>query len=154
MDTDFEITLRKHTPLTSIEDLEEACELFLTQIGYFGPRTTGASVRESIPFRLFVECFLLRRDKVWQIKELAHEMDTTQPTIGKYVATLRAMSLVEESAFEGDDGKTKRGYKLRYSNLSDAWHFVEENVNVSMSNYRKSVDHIQKLAEEQRKVKK
>lgn len=153
MDLDFEITLRKHTPLTSVEDLEEACEIFLTHIGYFGPKTKGGNVRESIPFRLFVDCFLKRRDKVWQIKELAHELKTTQPTMGKYVNDLRAMALIEETSVE-EGGKKKKGYKLRYSSLSDAWHFVEENINVSMANYRKSVDHIQKLAEEKEKDRK
>jgi hypothetical protein len=151
MDMDFEITLRKHTPLTSVEDLEEACEIFLTHIGYFGPKTKGSDIRESIPFRLFVNCFLKRRDKIWQIKELAHELDTTQPTMGKYVASLRAMALIEECVFFDAKEKQKKGYRLRYSSLSDAWHFVEENVNVSMANYRKSVDHIQRLAEEKKK---
>jgi hypothetical protein len=151
MDLDFEITLRKHTPLTAVDDLEEACEIFLTHIGYFGPRTGGSNVRDSIAFRLFVDCFLKRRDKVWQVKELAHEMDTTQPTIGKYISSLKAMSIIEESVFKDEEGKSKRGYRLRYGNLRDAWHFVEENVNVSMANYRKSVDHIQQLAEEKKR---
>ncbi|MBU4031197.1 MAG: transcriptional regulator [Candidatus Thermoplasmatota archaeon] len=151
MDLDFEITLRKHTPLTAVDDLEEACEIFLTHIGYFGPRSVGSGVRKSIPFRLFVNCFLKRKDKVWQIKELAHELITTQPTVGKYVNNLKAMSIIEESAFRDDDGKQKKGYRLRYGNLKDAWHFVEENVNVSMANYRKSVDHIQNLADEKKR---
>ena len=151
MDMDFEITLRKHTPLTAVEDLDEACEIFLVHIGYFGPKTVGGNVRDSIPFRLFVDCFLKRRDRVWQVKELAHELETTQPTVGKYVASLKAMSLIEETGFMGDDDKKKKGYRLRYSNLSDAWHFVEENVNVSMANYRKSVEHIQMLAEEKKR---
>ncbi|MFO7619337.1 MAG: transcriptional regulator [Thermoplasmata archaeon] len=151
MDMDFEITLRKHTPLTSVEELEEACEIFLTHIGYFGARTRSSNIRDSIPFRLFVDCFLKRSDKVWQIKELAHELDTTQPTMGKYVNSLKAMSIIEESVFRDDDGKSKKGYRLRYGNLRDAWHFVEENVNVSMANYRKSVDHIQKLVEDKEK---
>ena len=148
---DFEITLKKHTPLTSVDDLEEAAEIFLTHIGYFGPRTRGTDVRKSIPFRLFVDCFLRRSDKTWFIKELAHELKTTQPTVCKYVNQLKAMTLIEESYVEEDDGNSKRGYRLRYSSLADAWHFVEENVNVSMANYRKSVDHIQKLADKERK---
>ena len=147
---DFEITLRKHTPLTSVDDLEEACEIFLSHIGYFGPRTKGSDVKTSIPFRLFVDCFLRRKDKTWLIKELAHELDTTQPTICKYVNRLKAMTLIEESFLEGNDAQ-KKGYRFRYSRLSDAWHFVEENINVSMANYRKSVDHIQKLADKERK---
>ncbi len=148
---EFEITLRKHIPLTSIDELEETCEVFLTHIGYFGPRIKGSEVRDSIAFRLFVDCFLRRKDKTWLIKELAHELKTTQPTVCKYVNRLKVMTLLEESYLEGDEGTQKKGYRLRYSSLSDAWHFVEENVNVSMANYRKSVDHIQKLADKERK---
>jgi predicted transcriptional regulator len=148
---DFELNVSRNTPLTSVDDIEEACEIFLTHIGYFGARIRGTDVRKSIQFRLFVDCFLRRSDKIWAIKELAHELKTTQPTVCKYVNQLKAMTLIEESYTEEKDGTQKRGYRLRYSNLADAWHFVEENVNVSMANYRKSVDHIQKLADKERK---
>ena len=45
--------------------------------------------------------------------------------------------------------QVKKGYKLRYSNLSKAWTFVEAHVSVAMENYRKTVDHLQKRVDSQ-----
>jgi predicted transcriptional regulator len=152
---DFEIYISRNTPLTSLDGLEEACEIFLAEIGYlpkgYGPRTGVSEVKESVPFRLFVDCFLRRRDKTWLVEELAHELKTSKPTIYRHINKLKGMDLLEESHQETKDGAMKKGYRLRYGNLSDAWHFTEEHVNVAMANYRKSLDHIQKLADKERK---
>jgi len=45
---------------------------------------------------------------------------------------------------------TKKGYRIRYGNLSKAWNFVESNVQIAMENYRKTVDHVQNLSQERR----
>ena len=150
----FEIYVSRNTPLTSLDDLEEACEIFLTDIGYlpkgYGPRTGVSEVRESVPFKLFVDCFLRRRDKTWLVEELAHELKTSKPTIYRHIKKLKSMDLLEESHQETKEGAMKKGYRLRYGSLADAWHFVEEHVNVAMANYRKSLDHIQKLADKEK----
>ena len=55
----FEIAVVSNTPLTPLKDLDEVALLFLTQIGYipkgYDPKTEAKSVRESVPYRLFVE---------------------------------------------------------------------------------------------------
>jgi predicted transcriptional regulator len=152
---DFEIIVSRNAPLTSLDDLEEVCAIFLADIGYlpkgYGPRTGVSEVRDSVPFRLFVDFFLLRRDKAWLVEELAHELKTSKPTIYRHIKKLKSMDLLEEAYLDTDGEAQRKGYKLRYGSLGDAWHFVEEHVTVAMSNYRKSVDHIQKLAEESKK---
>ena len=59
----FEIQVISGAPLTGIDDLHEVAERFLSQIGYLpdriDPKSGAKTVRESIPYRLFVECFLL-----------------------------------------------------------------------------------------------
>jgi hypothetical protein len=51
-----------NTPLTPLKDIDDVALLFLTQIGYipkgYDPKTDASSVRESVPYRLFVECLL------------------------------------------------------------------------------------------------
>ncbi len=152
---DFEISVSRNAPLTSLDDLEEVCAIFLTDIGYlpkgYGPRTGVSEIRESVPFRLFVDFFLLRRDKTWLVDELAHELETSKPTIYRHIKKLKGMDLLEEAYLDTGEGTQRKGYRLRYGSLGDAWHFVEEHVTVAMSNYRKTVDHIQVLAEKQRK---
>jgi predicted transcriptional regulator len=152
---DFEIYVSRNAPLTSLDNLEEACLIFLTDVGYlpkgYGPRTGVTEVKESVPFRLFVDCLLRRRDKTWLVEELAHELGTSKPTVYRHVNKLKSMDLLEESHLETKEGTLRKGYRLRYGSLSDAWHFVEEHVNVAMANYRKSLDHIQKLADKERK---
>jgi hypothetical protein len=47
-------------------------------------------------------------------------------------------------------GAVRKGYRIRYGNLSKAWNFVESNVEIAMENYRKTVDHLTKLADQGR----
>ncbi len=154
-DMDFEITVSRNAPLTSLDDLEEVCAIFLSNIGYlpkgYGPRTGVSEIRESVPFRLFVDFFLLRRDKTWLVEELAHELKTSKPTIYRHIKKLKSMDLLEEAYLDTEAGTQRKGYKLRYGSLGDAWHFAEEHVTVAMANYRKTIDHIQTLAEKKRK---
>lgn len=152
---DFEINVNRNAPLTSLDDLDEVCAIFLTDIGYlpkgYGPRTGVSEIKDSVPFRLFVDFFLLRRDKTWLVEELAHEMKTSKPTIYRHIKKLKSMDLLEEAYLDTDENTQRKGYRLRYGSFGDAWHFVEEHVTVAMANYRKSVDHIQKLAEEKKR---
>jgi hypothetical protein len=47
---------------------------------------------------------------------------------------------------EDSEGNSRKGYRIRYGNLSKAWNFTEAHVTVAMENYRKTVDHLQELA--------
>jgi hypothetical protein len=40
---------------------------------------------------------------------------------------------------------------LRYGNLEKAWNFVEAHIKVAVENYSKTVEHLQKLIDDQRK---
>jgi hypothetical protein len=40
---------------------------------------------------------------------------------------------------------------LRYGNIEKAWNFVEAHLKVAIENYSKTVEHLQKLIEKQRK---
>jgi predicted transcriptional regulator len=143
----FQINIESHTPLTPIDNPEEATVLFLSKIGYFPkgyePKTSTGDIRKSVPFRLFYECLLKRMDKVWTIEELSVRLKATKPTIYRHVNKLKSMDLLEEAS--SDDGR--KGYRIRYSNLTKAWNFVESHVEIAMENYRKSIDHIQMLME-------
>lgn len=150
----FELSVVTNTPLTPHEDFNEACELFLSMIGYlpkgYEPRTKASDLRESVPFRLFCDCFMKRTDKVWLVEELAAELETSKPTIYRHINKLKSMDLLEFVQVETDE-TLQKGYRLRYGNLAKAWNFVEAHVDVAMENYRTTVDHIQKLVEEERR---
>ena len=149
----FEILVVSNTPLTPLKDLDEVVLLFLTQIGYipkgYDPKTEAKSVRESVPYRLFVECFLGRADKGWPVEHLATKLKTTKATIYRHINKLKDMDLLDEAEVLEKTGP-KKGYRIRYGNLSKAWNFVESNVEIAMENYRETVDHVQKLSEQRR----
>ena len=151
----FELSVVTNTPLSSIDELDEACEIFLSHIGYlpkgYESRTGAVNVRDSVPFRLFVNCLLKRRDKVWLIDELAAELETSKPTVYRHINKLKSMDLLDFTQIEVSNNMYKKGYRLRYDNLAKAWNFVEAHVGVAMENYRKTVDHIQKLVEAERR---
>ena len=149
----FEIAVVSNTPLTPLKDLDEIALIFLAQVGYipkgYDPKTEARTVRDSVPYRLFVECLLGRLDKGWTVEQLAAKLRTTKATIYRHVNKLKDMDLLDEVDVP-DRGGLKKGYRIRYGNLSKAWNFVESNVEIAMENYRKTVDHMQKLAEGRR----
>jgi len=149
----FDVTVVSNIPLTPLKDLDEVSLMFLTQIGYipkgYDPKTDAKSVRESVPYRLFVECLLGRAEKGWTVEQLATKLKTTKATIYRHINKLKAMDLLDEVDVI-EKGGAKKGYRIRYGNLSKAWNFVESNVEIAMENYRKTVDHIQKLTESRR----
>ena len=149
----FDVTVVSNIPLTPLKDLDEVSLMFLTQIGYipkgYDPKTDAKSVRESVPYRLFVECLLGRAEKGWTVEQLATKLRTTKATIYRHINKLKAMDLLDEVDVI-EKGGARKGYRIRYGNLSKAWNFVESNVEIAMENYRKTVDHIQKLTESRR----
>lgn len=150
----FEIIVASNTPLTPLSNLEEATAIFLDHIGYFpkghDPKADPKSLRKSIPFRLFVDCFLRRMDRGWLVEELAAKLKTSKPTVYRHLNKLKSLDILESVDAEDEEtGQTKKAYRIRYSDLSKAWSFTEANVEMAMESYRKTVNHIQKLAEDE-----
>lgn len=146
----FEITVISNTPLTPLSGIDEVLSIFLSQVGYlppgYTPRNDAAGVESSIPFRIFKDYFLSRSERIWLIEEIAADLGATKATIYRHINKLKGLDLLEEAYVE-KQGSQKKGYRLRYGNLSKAWNFTESNVQAAMDSYRKTVNHIQKLAE-------
>ena len=148
--------VESHTPLTPVTDFDRAAVQFLHQIGYLskgrGPGYSSTDVDKSIPYRLFVHCFMGHPNRGWFAGELAAELNTTKPTVYRHLNKLKSLDLLEETLVE-DKGtaRFKKAYRIRYGDLSKAWHFVEANFEVAMANYRESVDHLQSLSLKERK---
>ena len=151
----FGITVVSNTPLTPVKDIDEVAITFLEQIGYlpkgYGPRTSASNIKESVPYRLFVEFFLKRREKPWLIEDLATALKTSKPTIYRHINKLKSMDLLEDMAVEDNYGQKKKAYRIKYGDLSKAWNFVEAHVAVAIENYRKTVNHLQYLSEKERR---
>ncbi|MCL2786105.1 MAG: helix-turn-helix domain-containing protein [Methanomassiliicoccaceae archaeon] len=148
----FELNVVSNTPLGAMTDMDTVAETFLTQIGYipkgYDPKTDARSVRESVPYRLFMDFFVRNTSKIWTVDELAALMRTTKPTIYRHINKLKSMDILESADTEFD-GQMRKGYRIRYGDLRKAWSFTEANVNMAMENYRKTVEHFQKLADEE-----
>jgi DNA-binding transcriptional ArsR family regulator len=150
----FELNVVSNTPLGAMTDINTVAETFLVQIGYipkgYDPKTDATNVRESVPYRLFMEYFMGNMTKVWTVDELAALMRTTKPTIYRHINKLKGMDILESADTEFD-GQIKKGYRIRYGDLRKAWSFTEANVNMAMENYKKTVAHFQTLVDEERK---
>ncbi len=146
----FELNVVSNTPLTPLSNLDEVALLFLNQIGYFpkgyDPKTEATDIRDSVPYKLMVDHFLLRIDRAWIVEDLAVSIGTTKATIYRHINKLKGFDLLEEMNVDQPDGSTRKGYRIRYGNLSKAWNFTEAHVQVAMENYRKTVDHLQELS--------
>jgi len=146
----FELNVVSNTPLTPLNDIDEVAILFLNQVGYFpkgyDPKTDVTDIRDSVPYRLMVNYFLERMDKAWIVEDLATALGTTKATVYRHINKLKGFDLLEEMNVEDTEGNSRKGYRIRYGNLSKAWNFTEAHVQVAMENYRKTVDHLQELA--------
>ncbi len=146
----FELNVVSNVPLTPLTNVEEVAMLFLNEIGYFpkgyDPKTDVTDVRDSVPYKLMMDYFLDRMDKAWVVEDLAVALRTTKATVYRHINKLKGFDLLEEMEAEDADGNKRKGYRIRYGNLSKAWNFTEAHVNVAMENYRKTVDHFQELA--------
>ena len=145
----FELNVVSNTPLTPLNDIHEVAILFLNQVGYFpkgyDPKTEVSDIRDSVPYRLVVDHFLGRPEKAWVVEDLAVSLGTTKATVYRHINKLKGFDILEEMSVERPDGGSKKGYRIRYGNLSKAWNFTEAHVQVAMENYRKTVDHLQEL---------
>ncbi len=126
------------------DDLENQVISFLIRIGYLPDNRTREAILSSIPYRLFMDCFIKRRSKLWEIDQLESFLGTTRATVYRHLNKLKSMNLVEDISFTSEDtGYLHKGYRLRYGNLSRAWNVVEINMTNVIEQYRKSVDRIQ-----------
>jgi len=149
MFTLFELQVVSNTPMNSVTDKNIVAETFLVQIGYipkgYDPKTAAANVRDSVPYKLFMDFFMKNASKAWAVEELAALLETTKPTIYRHINKLKSMDLLESIDVEFD-GAVRKGYRIRYGDLSKAWSFTEANVNMAMENYKRTVSHFQSLA--------
>lgn len=150
----FELQVVSNTPLSSVDDIDIVAETFLIQIGYipkgYDPKTSATEIRDSVPYRLFMDYFMRNMSKVWTVEELAALLSTTKPTVYRHVNKLKSLDLLESMDVEFD-GQVRKGYRIRYGDLSKAWNFTEANVNMAMENYRKTVAHFQALVDSEKK---
>jgi len=146
----FQLNVVTNTPLTPLSDIDDVAIIFLNQIGYFpkgyDPKTDVTDIRDSVPYKLFVECFLGRMDKAWVVEDLATALGVTKATVYRHINKMKGFDLLEELSVEDAKGNPRKGYRIRYGNLSKAWNFTEAHVQVAMENYRKTVDHLNELA--------
>ncbi|MBA7683370.1 hypothetical protein ES703_91734 [subsurface metagenome] len=64
--------------------------------------------------------------------------------------SLRFDILEEVQVFDEGTKQNKKAYRMRYGDFQKAWNFVEAHVKVAVENYGKTVEHLQKLLENQR----
>lgn len=141
----FEIRVCLSRGSTDEKDLDTVLINFLSDIGYLPKIETFDKVQEmknSIPYKLFKNCFLQHPRKEWSPEELMQELRISRPTLYRHLNKIRNMDLLDTS----QDGKYKR-YKLKYENFSKAWVFVEANLKIAIENYNRTVQHIQNLME-------
>ncbi|MFA6870236.1 MAG: helix-turn-helix domain-containing protein [Methanomethylophilus sp.] len=145
----FELQVVSNTPMDSVDDADVVAETFLVQIGYlpkgYDPRTGSLSIRDSIPYRLFMDFLMAKPEKAWTIDELAALLSTTRPTVYRHINKLKSMDLLESLDVKTDDGQLRKGYRIRFGDLAKAWSFTEANVTMAMENYQKTAVRLQEL---------
>ena len=150
----FELQVTSNTPLSSVDDVDVVAETFLIQIGYipkgYDPKTSATSIRDSVPYRLFMDYFMRNMNKAWTVEELAALLGTTKPTVYRHINKLKSLDLLESMDVEYE-GQVRKGYRIRYGDLSKAWSFTEANVNMAIENYRKTVTHFQNLIQQEKR---
>ena len=149
----FELQVTSNTPMTAVSDPNRVAESFLIDIGYipkgYDPKTSATSIRDSVPYRLFMEFFMKYQSRAWSVEELAYLLGTSKPTIYRHINKLKALDLLESMDVEYD-GDMRKGYRIRYGDLSKAWTFTCSNVEMAMKNYSATVDHFQQLMTKRR----
>ena len=150
----FELQVVNNTPLSSVGDIDVVAETFLIQIGYipkgYDPKTSATEIKDSVPYRLFMDYFMGNMSKAWTVEELAALLSTTKPTIYRHINKLKSLDILESMDVEFD-GQVRKGYRIRFGDLAKAWNFTEANVNMAMENYRKTVTHFQAMIDEKRR---
>jgi DNA-binding transcriptional ArsR family regulator len=144
----FEIRIVNNTPLIGEDNPEIVARTLFEQIGYI---TKGSD--PSIPYTLFAEYFIKHPTKAWFVEELSTKLKTSKPTIYRHLNKLKSLDILEEmQVLDEQTNQYKKAYRIRYGNLKKAWNFVEANIKVAVENYGKTVEHLQNIMEEKRKI--
>ncbi len=137
----FEITLKMISSVPQENDIDDEILDVLSSIGYI-PEIKNSDekddVKKGVPFKLFRECFMNYPERYWTPDELIAYLQTTRPTLYRHLNKLKSLDLLEEKS----DGRTKY-YRLRNGSFLSAWNFVEANVKIALSNYRKRIEYIE-----------
>jgi predicted transcriptional regulator len=96
-----------------------------------------------------MDFFMKYQGRAWSVEELAYLLDTSKPTIYRHINKLKSLDLLESMDVEYD-GDMRKGYRIRYGDLSKAWNFTRSNVEMAMQNYTATVEHFQKLMVQKR----
>jgi predicted transcriptional regulator len=143
----FEMQVVSNTPLVGEEDPDIVAKKFFEQIGYL---SKGAD--PDIPYKLFADFFLKHPTKAWYVDEISAKLNTSKPTVYRHLNKLKGFDILEElPVFDENTKQNKKAYRLRYGNIQKAWTFVEAHLKVAIENYSKTIEHLQKLIEKQRK---
>ena len=136
-----------NTPLTGESDPETVAKIFFEQIGYI---SKGAD--PTIPYRMFADYFIKHPTKAWFVEELSNELKTSKPTVYRHLNKLKGFDILEElQIFDELTKQNKKAYRLRYGNLQKAWNFVEAHIKVAVENYGKTVEHLQRIMDDEKK---
>lgn len=143
----FKMQIVSNTPLVGEEDPEIVAKLFFEQIGYL---SKGAD--PDIPYKIFNDFFLKHPEKSWYVDEISVQLKTSKPTVYRHLNKLKGFDILEEAQiFDETTKQNKKAYRLRYGNIQKAWNFVEAHLKVAIENYGKTVEHLHKLIEKDRK---
>jgi predicted transcriptional regulator len=143
----FEMQIVSNTPLVGEDDLDVAAKMFFEQIGYLSKGSDPA-----IPYKIFADFFLKHPTKAWFVEDIAAKLEISKPTVYRHLNKLKGFDILEEvQIFDETSKQNKKAYRLRYGNLQKAWNFVEAHLKVAIENYGKTVEHLQKLIEKQKK---
>jgi len=143
----FELRVVRNNPLTGESDLDQALRTLLKSIGYL-----PEGYQDDIGFRLMRSCFLKYPDKPWTVDELLTELNSSRSTLYRYLNKLKGLDILDEIVIPVENvedihsKKTRKGYRIRFKSLSLAWSLVESHTQVAMQNYRKSIEHIDRLS--------
>ena len=143
----FEMQIVSNIPLVGEDDPDIVAKLFFEQIGYLSKGSDP-----SIPYKIFADFFLKHPDKAWYVEEISVKLKISKPTVYRHLNKLKGFDILEEiQVFDESTKQNKKAYRLRYGNIQKAWNFVEAHLKVAIENYSKTVEHLQKLIDKQRK---
>lgn len=143
----FEMQVVSNTPLVGEDDPDVVAKKFFEQIGYL---SKGAD--PDIPYKIFNDFFLRHPTKAWFVDEIATELKTSKPTVYRHLNKLKGFDVLEEiQVLDNTTQQSKKAYRVRYGNIQKAWNFVEAHLKVAIENYGKTVEHLQKLIDKQKK---
>jgi DNA-binding transcriptional ArsR family regulator len=143
----FEMQVVSNTPLIGEENADEVAKKFFEQIGYLSKGSDP-----NIPFKIFNDFFLKHPTKAWYVDEISVKLKTSRPTVYRHLNKLKGFDILEEAHIVDETTQqNKKAYRLRYGNIQKAWNFVEAHLKVAIENYGKTIEHLQKLIDNQGK---